>query len=146
MPRSSAALTTAAVPASSSRPPKLLQPMPTAETSRPERPRCRYSIAGDSSETCCGGRRSREHPAAAIHTTSARCAPRRRVAGAAHGGRSCLFLLAGDDIQRDLDLFADVLGARVHRRVPAQAPVVAVDRGLRAEAGADLAAEGVLPL
>src|SRR5215469_6676881 len=45
MPRSSALCTTARVPSTSSRAPKLLQPSPTTETRRPERPRLRCSIA-----------------------------------------------------------------------------------------------------
>ena len=45
MPRSSALCTTARVAAMSIRPPKLLQPSPTAETIRPERPRLRCSNA-----------------------------------------------------------------------------------------------------
>src|SRR4051812_36320889 len=43
MPRSSARCTTPRVAAMSMRPPKLLQPSPTAETIRPERPRLRCS-------------------------------------------------------------------------------------------------------
>src|SRR5437667_4651462 len=43
MPRSNALCTTARVAAKSARPPKLLQPSPTAETIRPERPRLRCS-------------------------------------------------------------------------------------------------------
>src|SRR5438105_4568032 len=43
MPTSSARRTTARVAASSQRPPKLLQPSPTEETIRPERPRLRCS-------------------------------------------------------------------------------------------------------
>src|SRR5882672_7814193 len=44
MPRSNALCTTARVAAKSLRPPKLLQPSPTAETIRPEDPRLRCSI------------------------------------------------------------------------------------------------------
>src|SRR6266853_1203123 len=50
MPRSSALCTTARVAALSTRPPKLLQPSPTAETIRPERPRLRCSKAHSSCE------------------------------------------------------------------------------------------------
>src|SRR5438067_7048710 len=48
MPQSSALCTTARVARSSMRPPKLLQPSPTAETIRPERPRLRCSNAAPS--------------------------------------------------------------------------------------------------
>src|SRR5579862_3162048 len=46
MPASSAACTTRPVAARSSRMPKLLQPRPTAETSRLVVPNCRCSISG----------------------------------------------------------------------------------------------------
>src|SRR5215210_7511695 len=46
-PASSAASTTARVPSRSTRPPKLLQPRPTTETSGPSAPKRRVRIAGD---------------------------------------------------------------------------------------------------
>src|SRR3546814_19462236 len=45
MPRSSALWTTARVSSRPMRPPKLLQPSPTSDTRRPDRPRFRYSMA-----------------------------------------------------------------------------------------------------
>src|SRR3546814_4018962 len=45
MPRSIALWTTARVSSRPMRPPKLLQPSPTSDTRRPDRPRFRYSTA-----------------------------------------------------------------------------------------------------
>src|SRR3989304_2371077 len=61
MPISTHLLTTAMVPWASTRPPKLLQPRPTAETWRPDLPRFLYSTMVPFYYTlCCHSERSEE--------------------------------------------------------------------------------------
>src|SRR5947208_13118097 len=56
MPRSSALWTTFVVASKSTRPPKLLQPSPTTDTRRPDRPRLRCSTNRPLSRSDASGR------------------------------------------------------------------------------------------
>src|SRR5256885_15436379 len=67
MPASSAASTTAWVPARSSRRPKLLPPRPAAETTRPELPRDLYRTG----PPCCRGQEPRSYPGPGAETRGA---------------------------------------------------------------------------